>query len=118
MFSYKVVIHFSLTRAELETITIMSKHHYDYKCRAASEVGGFIYGWHNSFDFMDVDGKPADKIEVRLGSDNLDLLCKICENVISLGDKRKDGDRIYRVISKMLRDAIAEWVARNPTLAL
>ena len=46
-FEYHVVSEILLSREEIEHLISMSKVHYDLTCQAASEVGGFIYGWKN-----------------------------------------------------------------------
>jgi len=50
---FRVEVELKLARAEVEHFRILSAAHYDGKCRSASAVGGFIYGWRNHFDWWE-----------------------------------------------------------------
>lgn len=68
------VFYFRITRAQLDALLWLSKHHYDGKCQQASIPGrgGFINGWKNTLDFMD-DGECSANLQ------ELDLCLKITE---------------------------------------
>lgn len=59
-----------------------SDAHYDGVCKAASKVGGFIYGWKNLVDFR-------DECVVSMSYREFDILSKIMENVGVLSESEK-----------------------------
>ncbi len=60
---------------------MMAKHHYDHDCRAASSVGGMVFGWMNRLSAIDhINGGDPYSIEVAMSFREADLICKICEN--------------------------------------
>jgi len=72
----KPEFHLPLTMAHVELLTACSEAHYDHRCKQASQVGGFIYGWKNRLAF------PTDLEELNLVSGDwgdLDLCLKILE---------------------------------------
>lgn len=79
-FWFRVEIDLELTKAEVEHLMACSKAHYDYKCKQASEVGGFIYGWRNHFELDPETGDgPEATTSVRATWHEMDLACKILE---------------------------------------
>lgn len=69
--------HFVLDKTTLDLIHQLSVSHYDAKCRGASRLGGFIYGWTQRMD----DNAEA---ECTATFQELDLLTKICEAIPQL----------------------------------
>ena len=79
-FSYKVITNFTLTKAEMDHLMLTASKHYDNKCKAAGEQGGFIYGWKNSL-------WNKDDVEVEATIHQLDLVTKILElDVYTIGN--------------------------------
>lgn len=66
--------YLSLTLEQVKLISELSSSHYDGVCRAASMVGGFIYGWVNSLTYAPSEQVPAEWRQ-------LDTVLKICEMV-------------------------------------
>ncbi len=67
-----------LTREDVEPLVLLSQHHYDGVCKAASRPGGFLYGWLNIVSA----GIPADQDTPPLCSADrrsLDTVLKCCE---------------------------------------
>ncbi|WP_157979478.1 hypothetical protein [Rhodoferax ferrireducens] len=88
----------------LETVDLlmeMSRHHYDFVCKQASAVGGFIYGWRNSVSFVPESPVSATWRE-------LDTVLKICENFCVLDSKSTARASIWRLTSD-LKLAISHW---------
>lgn len=50
-FEYEVKVRLRLTRPEIERIMELGRKHYDGVCKAACNVGGFVYGWSNRLMF-------------------------------------------------------------------
>jgi hypothetical protein len=71
-FFYRVQAEVLLTKEDVGRLTFYSGRHYDSKCRLASELGGFIYGWKNHAEY-------AEEIPVSATFDQVDLVCKILE---------------------------------------
>ena len=46
----KFIFHVPFTETDINVLMLLSEHHYDGKCKAASKVGGFIYGWKNQLE--------------------------------------------------------------------
>jgi hypothetical protein len=65
----------SITREEINLLLKWSSEHYDYKCKEAGAVGGFLYGFSNHF----IRKNKTTRVRVTMGE--LDLLMKICETV-------------------------------------
>lgn len=70
-----------LTLQQVKLIAAVSENHYDGTCRAASQVGGFIYGWINYLTFA-AERRTPDETEpdtVQATWRQLDSVMKICE---------------------------------------
>jgi hypothetical protein len=107
----KPVFHFTLN-AELNNVFIrMSEHHYDYLCKMASQMGGFLFGFRNILAW----GLAPDEIskDVDLSFRDLDLLFKICENMAVLEkDEVLLVSRFVRNMQKAINhveDHFANW---------
>lgn len=97
---------FSLTDAQFMSLIRLSGAHYDATCRAASSLGGFIYGWGN----IRTLGDPA--AQLRATWRELDLCCKILEGAPQL---EPDLYRVARELSISFRAMLGEadkWSAR------
>ena len=66
----------------VNTLMLLSEHHYDQRCRDASRVGGVLYGWKNHVTFCDTD-------EVTATWNELDLVAKIMENAYYAPEESK-----------------------------
>jgi hypothetical protein len=83
-FWFPVEVKLRITKAELDHMIECSKAHYDYKCKAASKRGGFLYGWRNRLEGdiavaeFSADEQP-DSVEVQASWHTVDTLCKILE---------------------------------------
>lgn len=93
-----------LDAATVALLMQMSSLHYDGRCKAASAVGGFIYGWRNSVQF-------SPELPVTAASNDLDTVLKICENRSFLG--ADDQERV-RDLAKALRHAYQRWNEVSP----
>lgn len=74
-FFYRVQTEVIFTKADIDIAIRCSQRHYDAKCRAASEIGGFLYGMRN---------KVHDEESATHGFswDELDTLQKIMEGAM------------------------------------
>jgi len=75
-FRFKVEVRLQITRSELDHMIECSQAHYDWKCKAASQQGGFLYGWRNMFE---LDEPGIKTLEVQANWDTVDTLCKMLE---------------------------------------
>lgn len=76
----KPMFRFSLTEAEVDLLLELSSRHYDGKCKAASQCGGFLYGWKNLFLLPELAGnKRPDSEEISADWHQLDTCLKIME---------------------------------------
>lgn len=96
--------HLPLDAATVALLMQMSSLHYDARCKAASAVGGFIYGWRNSVQF-------SPELPVEATWNDLDTVLKICENRSFLG--AEDQERV-RDLTKALRHAHQRWNEVSP----
>ncbi len=71
----KPVFYFELTLAHIEVLWKLSREHYDHKCKDASNIGGFIHGWHNAVTYSDDGTKAICQADWR----QMDLTLKILE---------------------------------------
>jgi len=60
------------TREELDQLTKLSEAHYDGRCKAAGQLGGFLYG-------IKVQLFDQPSVAIQVNWYQLDLLCKIAE---------------------------------------
>jgi hypothetical protein len=89
----------------LETIELlmeMSRHHYDGVCKAASAVGGFIYGWRNSVSFV-------PEVPVSATWRELDTLLKICEINTALFHGQPEVRKVIWDLVKGVNKAMSHW---------
>ena len=78
----KPIFLFSLTGEQLGLLIALSKAHYDSTCRAASERGGFIYGWSAELEL-----DPIAKFSATWRQ--LDLCLKILEGASYLPEQQR-----------------------------
>ena len=78
-FYYRVEMTVRLSRSRHTRLMEMSAAHYDQRCRNLSQPGdkSFLYGWQFSFDGTG----PDEVVEVQTTWQELDLLCKVTEQV-------------------------------------
>jgi len=62
------------TRDELRQLAEFSFEHYDLKCRAAANEGGFLYGFRQQLELTHIS-----PVAVQVTWQQLDLLAKIAE---------------------------------------
>jgi len=48
----------TLTLAEVEAIRTCASMHYDAKCKASAECGGFLWGWRTVFQWAEQENEP------------------------------------------------------------
>lgn len=63
----------TLSKPLVELLMKLSSIHYDWRCKAASKVGGFLYGWRNHFVKFELTSP------VETTSHEMDTLMKIME---------------------------------------
>jgi len=84
-FTYKIFTEVEFDEATVDRLIRYSKSHYDFKCKHASKPGpeGFLNGMKNQFQGIE---PKLFKGTYSLSIENLNLLCKICENDSSAND--------------------------------
>ena len=107
-FDYRVLTRFTLTGAVYKRLMMLSEHHYDGKCKRASQQGGFLYGWGNSLLFANSEPgsdpkTPADYpddwvVEITCTSDELGTAGKIGEGESYL----RNGEELYALTSQFI----------------
>lgn len=88
----------------LETVKLlmlMSSRHYDGRCKSASAVGGFIYGWNNSVTY-------SPDLPVSATFHELDVTLKICENTMALDEQTGARETIRRLVQDV-HLAVSGW---------
>ena len=70
-----------LREKHIEVLMLLSEHHYDGTCKAASKVGGFLHGWKNQINWWK---QPDYELEeeyktIRTDMHELGLCCKMLE---------------------------------------
>lgn len=120
---YRVECMLTLTGAELKKLMDSSRHHYDGVCKAASNLGGFLYGTANRFIFHNelyptINGPseyakfPDDKtVPATFTTYEMQTICKISE---------LDRDRdLHKSLMEVLRSCIEHTdLANNPSEAI
>lgn len=76
-FWFRVEVTLQITREEVEHMIACSESHYDGKCKAASQTGGFLNGWRNQIQWAEDEGKDVAEVQVTVRQ--MDTLCKILE---------------------------------------
>lgn len=73
--------HLPLTPLHIDVLMRLSDLHYDGTCKAASKLGGFLYGWNNAIQWRHKNPDPKDDTihTVRADWHNLDICLKIME---------------------------------------
>lgn len=99
--SSRPVFSLPLPLKTVELLMTMSRHHYDGRCKSASAVGGFIYGWSNSVTFA-----PEGPVDATW--DQLDTLLKICENVAVLHEDPGARSVVWKLTTDVHR-ALSHW---------
>jgi len=88
------------TREELRQLAQMASEHYDGRCKAAANFGGFLYGFRNM-----LGDEPSVAVQVTWRQ--LDMLCKIAEaeNVFamigSMPLRGELGTKLHKIIESM-----------------
>lgn len=95
---YKVEVDLDITKKALGVMLKCSEAHYDGKCKAASKLGGFLYGWKNHFELPE----GQNFVRVRATWHEVDELCKILEMERHFSD-HGDSQPVYYAIRKVLR---------------
>ena len=76
------VFHLGIDLATVEALISLSIKHYDATCRAAGQVGGFLYGWRNRLRFAEEEKAAEPDAQVAVPSATwreLDITLKIIE---------------------------------------
>ena len=104
-FAFRVEVNLALTRKEISHMMECSKRHGDLKCHAASQEGGFLFGWCNQMDWAEESGEH--EVEVRATYRQMDTLCKILEvepMMANMGTMKVE-DSLYFPIKQILIQA-------------
>jgi hypothetical protein len=80
--------HWQPTHAHIALLTALSGMHYDARCKEASCVGGFIYGWKNCVLLAETEASD-DAVTVNATWNQLDTCLKIMEMPHGLNDAEK-----------------------------
>lgn len=78
----RIEFYLSLTALDIETLCMLSNAHYDGRCKASGQIGGFLYGWRNHVEAWELYNLPKKKKKeqtVRASWDDLDTCLKIME---------------------------------------
>lgn len=110
-FAYDVSVWFTITRADLNAMIRMAATHYDFKCKSAVLLGGFIYGWRNQFL-----GNEVTETAVQASTSQLNLLCKICENQSLTGEAVNDF-ALHLAVKQLFVECSMEWERMNQEVA-
>lgn len=104
----------SFTKEDVEVLLECSRRHYDGRCKAAGQVGGFLYGIKNHVEWggPEIDG-PTEPSPVELTFDKLDTLAKITEPVVMHLCSRQAFE-LYQTFMTLLRQLNEEYVRLNP----
>ena len=77
-----------LSRAQVLVLVKCSTHHYDMVCKSSSQLGGFLYGWHNHILFAtENEADSPDPVKVCGSFRQLDTCLKIMENITILQEQ-------------------------------
>ena len=81
-FSYDVNAELLFTAKEVKNMMHCSVTHYDHKCWAAGQHGGFLYGLNNRFVVFPEDDESGEvrNTPSKVSYRDVDTLCKILEN--------------------------------------
>jgi hypothetical protein len=105
-FQYRVEVKVLFTPEDIAHLLRLAFQHYDGKCRATAEKGGFLYGLNN---MRSLNTHPEiDPVAYVLDWDKVDILCKITEmeyiykhkSILHMpllklfGEMRKESDRV------------------------
>lgn len=73
--------HLPLTPIHIDVLMRLSDLHYDVTCKAASKLGGFLYGWNNAITWKEQNREPDDDTKYTVQADwrDLDICLKIME---------------------------------------
>lgn len=78
--------HLPLEARHIELLKKLAAMHYDWTCKRAGEVGGFIYGWNNHVVLL--EGEELTPVTASRGE--LDTCLKILEFPPDLEQAEKD----------------------------
>ena len=79
-FSYDVNAEVLFTVEEIKNMMHCSVTHYDYKCKAAGQHGGFLYGLNNRFVIFTAEDDERNDTPAKITLREVDTLCKILES--------------------------------------
>lgn len=108
-FDYEVFAMVRINGHELGRLSTLSQKHYDGHCKAAGQLGGFLYGFiqqwitasEGSYAPLE-ETAPADlerETIIRMSGHQLDTLAKICE---------QDDSDLWTFVS-ILRRCVTEY---------
>lgn len=98
-FGYRVLAEIELTVSEIRCLCAAASAHYDAKCRAAANPGGFIDGWSCWSALCDLGPEPAT---FTLDTDQAQILCKILERVVAADPLNREFPNL---LHRMLNEA-------------
>lgn len=104
----------SFTKEDVEVLLECSRRHYDGRCKAAGQVGGFLYGIKNHVEWGGPEiGGPTEPSPVELTWDKIDILAKITEPVVMHLCSRQAFE-LHQAFMTLLRQLNEEYVRLNP----
>lgn len=104
-----VVVSFTLE--ELNLLMWAASMHYDFTCKEAGHLGGFLYG-------MDIHAKlgaelrPAELPTHTLDFRQIDLLAKISESLVA-SDRVPKLETLHRMLLHLLEELNKEYLRLN-----
>lgn len=98
-----------LDLATCQLLRQLSAAHYDARCRAAGNRGGFLYGWENRL--TPIEGGDDTPARVTASFGDLDLTLKLCEQARYLGS----AEDVQRVLDYRRDVHYALGVSNNVT---
>lgn len=110
-FFYQVKTEVVYTEADVDAAIRCSQRHYDAKCRAASAVGGFLYGMKNGVRQLPGE-EPRETATYGFTWDQLDLLQKILEQA-----QGPEEVALYHTVCGIFASAREESARANAHLA-
>lgn len=101
-FKYDVNVDLEFTEKEIDHLAHLSRRHYDGRCKAASQNGGFLYGMMNF--------QEGGKASRRLNAHDLATLAKITEMEFMLPSSEV---KLHSAIMNVLMQKEEEWKRIN-----
>lgn len=92
---------FALTDEQMAVLELLSSVHYDLKCKMATMVNGFIYGWKNARSAVDKTSRRASFREI-------DTCLKILESLMMPPPAMSEAQQVVgHKLVKSFREALA-----------